>query len=145
MLRLKFYIKRLNFFQQSVKIFSKKFCQETFPNFPRISEKIPTGKFSGKFFRKNVGNFFDRRPVRKPSKSPPGLFRKTGGLFVRIRFVNVCFLHKFRRKPGWFPYGSRQFPGKSPGEFPREFPEIPGGKPGVFFRFFLCFTDATQG
>ena len=95
MLRLKFYIKRLNFFKQNVKIFSKKILSGNFSELSRISKKKSVGKISG-IFRKIVGNFFVRRPVRKPPKSPPGLFRKTGELFIRIRFGNVCFPHKFR-------------------------------------------------
>ena len=110
-------------------------------HFRKNSDRKLFRKFSGKI----VGNFFLRRPVRKPSKIPLGLFRKKGDFFVRTRFGNVCFLHKFRRKIRVvslrIPVVSRKLPGGiSPG-----IPGNSGGKPGVFFRFFLGFTAATQG
>ena len=68
------------------------------------------------------------------------------GDFSSDSALETCvFPTNFGGKFGWFPYGSRQFPGKSPGEFPREFPEIPGGTSGDFFQFFLGFTAAAQG
>ena len=134
----------LQFFQKNVRNFSQKFGRTLFGNF-RSFRKNSDRKLFQKFFRKIVGNFFVRRPVRKPSEIPPGLFRKTGGLFVSIRFGNVCFLHKFRGKIRMvslrIPVVSRKLPGGiSPG-----IPENSGGKPGVFFWFFLGFTAATQG
>jgi len=56
--------------------FFKKIYQETFRKFPDISGKILSGKFPENFSGKNVGNFFRRRPVRKPPEIPLGLFRK---------------------------------------------------------------------
>ena len=75
-----------------------------FQNFRKISDR----KLSGKVFRKIVGNFFGRRPVRKPPKIPLGLFRKTGGDFssefaLETGVFSINFGGKFR----WFPYGSR--------------------------------------
>ena len=139
------------FVSTNVKFF--KILWETFPtnsvrklfrNFQTFPKKFSTGKFSGKVFRKIVGNFFIKRTVRKPPKSLPGLFRKTGGLFVRNRFVNVGFLHKFRGKIQTvslrIPAVSRKIPGRiSPG-----IPGNSGGKIRGFFRFFLGFTAATQ-
>ena len=129
---------RINFFQ-------KKICRETFRKIPGISEKSSTEKFPGKISRENVGNFFARRPVRKPSKIPPGLFRKTGGLFVRIRFGNVCFLHKFRGKTEVvtlrIPAVSRKIPGGiSPG-----IPGNSGGKTRGFFPVFSRFHGCNTG
>ena len=125
--------------------FSTKICQETFPKFPDISEKFPTGKFPGKFSGKVWETFFGRRPVRTPPKIPPGLFRKTGGLFVRNRFGNVCFLHKFRGKIQVvslrIPTVSRKIPGGiSPG-----IPENSGGKTRGFFLVFSRFHGYNAG
>ena len=130
-----------NFFQKKKrgKFFFKKFCQETFPKFPDISEKSPTGKFSGKVFRKIVGNFFVRRPVRKPSKIPPGLFRKTGGLFVRIRFVNGCFPHKFWGKICLVSLRIPAVSQKIPGGISPGIPGNSGGKTRGFFPVFSRF------
>ena len=121
--------------------FQKNFVRKLSGNFGKNSD----GKISGKVLHKIEGNFFLRRIVRKPSKSPPGLFRKTGGLFVRIRFGNGCFPHKFWGKICLvslrIPAVSRKIPGGiSPG-----IPGNSGGKTPGFFRFFLGFTAATQG
>ena len=121
-----------------------KICQETFPKISESSEKFPTGNFS-EIFRKIVGNFFGRHPVRKPPKSPPGLFRKTGGLFVRIRFGNVCFPHKFRGKIRVVSLRilavSRKIPGgSSPG-----IPGNSGGKAWCFFPVFSSFHGCNAG
>ena len=135
----------MNLFQKKhVANFFKKSLSENFSEISRISEKIPTGNFS-EIFWKIVGNFFVRRPVRKPSKSPPGLFRKTGGLFVRIRFGNVCFLHKFRGKIQTvslrIPVVSRKIPGGvSPG-----IPGNSGGKTRGFFPVFSRFHGCNAG
>ena len=124
--------------------FQKKSVRKLFGNF-RNFRKIPDRKISGKVFRKNVGNFFVRRPVRKPSKIPLGLFRKTGGLFVRIRFGNVCFLHKFRGEI-WvvslrIPAVSR----KIPGGISSGIPGNSGGKIRGFFPVFSRFPSCNAG
>ena len=130
------------FFQKKIwgKLFPEKFCQETFPNISEISRhfgKISDRKLFRKVFRKIVGNFFRRRPVRKPLKIPPGLFQKKWGLFVRIRFGNVCFLHKFRGEIRVvslrIPTVSRKIPGGNS-------PEIPGNSGGKIRGFFPVFS-----
>ena len=133
-----------NFCETLRKLFSKKIYQETFPEFPEFP-KILRRKISGKVFQKIVGNFFVRRPVRKPPKIPPGLFRKTGGLFVRIRFGNGCFLHKFRGKICGVSLRIQAVSRKIPGGISPGIPGNSGGKIRGFFRFFLGFPAATQG
>ena len=124
-----------NFCETLRKLFSKKIYQETFPEFPEFP-KILRRKISGKVFQKIVGNFFVRRPVRKPPKIPRGLFRKKWRLFVRNRFVNVCFPHKFRGKSMVvslrIPVVSRKLPGGIS-------PEIPGNSGGKIRGFFPVF------
>ena len=115
-----------------------------FRNFRELRKKFRQETFR-KFFRKNVGNFFVRRPVRKPSESLPGLFRKTWGLFIRNRFGNVCFLHKFRGKIPVvslrIPTVSRKIPrGISPG-----IPGNSGGKTWGFFPVFSMFHGCNAG
>ena len=132
------------FFKNLWETFPEKFCQETFRKFPENLGKIPTGNFS-EIFRKIVGNFFVRPSVRKPPKMPPGLFRKTGGFFVRNRFGNGCFLHKFRGKIRRVSLRSPTVFRKIPGEISPGIPGNSGGKIRVFFRFFLGFPAETQG
>ena len=125
--------------------FKKNSVRKLFRKFPRISEKVLTGNFS-EIFPENCGKLFRQTSRKETTKKSPGTFPKKQGDFSSEFALETCvfptnLVGKFR----WFPYGSRQFPGKSPEEFPREFPEIPGGKPRVFFRFFLGFTAATQG
>ena len=132
------------FFKNLWETFPEKFCQETFRKFPENLGKIPTGNFS-EIFRKIVGNFFVRPSVRKPPKMPPGLFRKTGGFFVRNRFGNGCFLHKFRGKIRRVSLRSPTVFRKIPGEISPGIPGNSGGKIRGFFRFLLGFTAATQG
>ena len=127
------------------KTFPQKICQETFLEIFRYFGKISDRKISRKFFRENVGNFFGRRPVRKPPKMSPGLFRKTEGLFVRNRFGNVCFLHKFRGEIRMvslrIPAVSRKIPrGISPG-----IPGNSGGKIRGFFPVFSRFPSCNAG
>ena len=117
-------------------------------NFSDISGnfwKSSVGKISGKFFRKNVGNVFVRRPVRNPSKIPPGLFRKTGGLFVSIRFGNVCFLHKFRGKIRMVSLRIPVVSWKIPGGISPGIPENSGGKTRGFFPVFSRFYSCNAG
>ena len=125
--------------------FFTKICQETFPEISGNFRKTSDRKFFRKVFRKNVGNFFVRHPVRKPPKIPRGLFRKTGGFFVRIRFGNTCFLHKFRGKIQMvslrIPVVSRKIPGGiSPG-----IPGNSGGKIRGFFPVFSMFPGCNTG
>ena len=125
--------------------FSRKILLETFSEISRNFQKNFDGKISRKVSQKIVGNFFVRPSVRKPPKIPPGLFRKTEGLFVRIRFGNVCFLHKFRGKLRVvslrIPAVSRKIPGGiSPG-----IPGNSGGKIRGFFPVFSMFHGCNAG
>ena len=132
-------------FQNLARIFfPKKFVRKLFRKFlefPKNFRQETFRKFSGKLWE----TFSGRRPVRKPPKSLPGLFRKTGGLFVRIRFGNVCFPHKFRGKICMvslrIPVVSRKIPGGiSPG-----IPGNSGGKIRVFFPVFSMFHGCNAG
>ena len=124
--------------------FSIKILSGNFLEISGISEKIPTGNFP-ESFPENVGNFFVRRPVRKPPKSPPGLFRKTGGLFVKNRFGNVCFLHKFRGKICVVSLRIQAVSRKILGGISPEIPGNSGGKTRGFFPVFSMFPVCNVG
>ena len=124
--------------------FHKKFVRKLFVNFQKFPEKFSQENFR-KVFRKNVGNFFVRRPVRKPSKIPPGLFRKTWGLFVRMRFGNVCFPHKFRGKIRAVSLRIPAVSRKIPGGISSEIPGKSGGKTRGFFPVFVRFHGCNAG
>ena len=135
------------------KSFSKKKRGKLFPknlsgNFSDISgyfRKSSDGKISGEIFPENVGNFFVRRPVRKPPEKSPGLFRKTGGLFVRSRFGNGCFLHKFRGKIREVSLRIRTVSRKVQGGISPGIPGNSGGKIRGFFPVFSVFYGCNAG
>ena len=117
-------------------------------NFSEISEnfgKTSDRKFFRKVFRKIVGNFFVRRSVRKPPKIPPGLFRKTWGLFIRIRFGNACVLHKFRGKIRVVSLRILAVSRKIPGGISPGIPGKSGGKIRGFFPVFGVFPGCNAG
>ena len=126
------------------KLFSKSSVRKLFETFQTFRKNFRQETFR-KVFRENVGNFFVRRLVRKPSKIPPGLFRKKWGLFVRNRFGNVCFLHKFRGK---ICVVSLRIPAVSRKILGGISPEIPGnsgGKTRGFFPVFSVFHGCNTG
>ena len=124
--------------------FPKKFVRKLFGNF-RNFQKNSDKKFFRKVFRKIVGNFFGRRPVRKPPKIPLGLFRKKVGLFVKNRFEHVCFPHKFRGKIQMVSLRIPVVSRKLPGEISPEIPGNSGGKMRGFFPVFSMFHGCNAG
>ena len=132
-----FFKKRRTFFQKS--------CQETFSKISGHFGKNSDRKISGKIFQKNVGNFFVRRPVRKPPKIPPGFFRKKGRLFVKNRFGNRCFPRKFRGKIRMVSLRIPVVSRKLPGEISPEIPGNSGGKIRGFFPIFSMFHGCNAG
>ena len=132
-----------NFFKTLRKLFSKNLSGK-FSKISGISEKFPTGNFS-EIFRKIVGNFFIRPVVREPPKIPPGLSRKKWRLFVRIRFGNACFLHKFRGKIQRVSLRIRTVSRKIPGEISPGIPGNSGGKIRGFFPVFSRFPGCNAG
>ena len=159
-MRIRYYYMWLHHYKNVWKTFVIYLCEsfsknmwETFPtNFVRKLSgnfrnfrKSSVGKISGKFFRKNVGNFFVRPAVRKPPKFPPGLFRKNGWLFVRIRFGNVCFLPKFRGKIRVVSLRIPTVSRKIPGEISPGIPGNSGGKIRGFFPVFSGFPGCNAG
>ena len=133
-----------NFFKPGVKLLQKN-LSEIFSDLSGNFRKNSDRKISGKFFRKNVGNFFVRRPVRKPSKIPPGLFWKKGGLFVKSCSGNVCFLHKFQEKIRMVSLRIPVVSRKPPGGISPEIPGNSGGKIRGFFPVFSMFHGCNAG
>ena len=158
MYRVTLYIRATNILKNVIPILSRNFFFQKIVrnvynknltgNFLGISgkfRKISDGKISGKFFRENAGNFFVRPSVRKPPKIPRGLFRKTGGLFVRIRFGNVWFLLKFRGKIRVVSLRIPAVSRKIPGGISRGIPGNSGGKIRGFFPVFFVFHGCNTG
>ena len=116
--------------------FKKKSDRKLFRNFRKFPENFRQENFR-KLFRKIVGNFFGRRPVRKPSKIPPGLFRKTGGTFRQNPLWKRVFSPQISGgNPGGFLTDPGSFPENPRGNFPGNSRKFRGENPGVFSGFF---------